>query len=249
MAMVRPTPMTTGIRTRMTEPKANGAAPSAAPDPVALQRLFAWFSPAFPVGAFAYSAGLETAISDGSVRTPEALTDWLRAILRHGAPTMDAILIAEAHRNAEDAEALMRLAELALALIPSPERRAETLSLGTSFGAAAAAWPEAGRAPLPSQCPYPVALGAISAVSGLPLAAVLTGFLAALTQGQISVAVRLVPIGQSDGLRVLQGLEADIAAAAKKGETAGLDDLGAIGFAADIAAMAHETLKVRIFRS
>jgi len=221
----------------------------ALPDPMALQRLFAWFSPAFPVGAFAYSAGLETAISDGSVRTPEALTDWLRAILRHGAPTTDAIFIAEAHRNARDGATLAKLAELALALIPSPERRAETLSLGTSFCVAAAAWPEADQAALPAGCPYPVALGAIAGVSGLPLAAVLTGFLAALAQGQISVAVRLVPIGQTDGLRVLQGLEADIAAAAQKGETAGLDDLGSIGFAADIAAMAHETLNVRIFRS
>ncbi len=242
------TAMPTGIRTPMDDVRHSGIG-LALTDPLALQRLFAWFSPAFPVGAFAYSAGLETAISDGSVRTPAALSEWLRAILRHGAPTTDAILIAEAHRAAMDGEALAKLAELALALIPSPERRAETLSLGTSFRAAAAAWPETSGAVLPSECPYPVALGAIAGLSDLPLAAVLTGFLTALTQGQISVAVRLVPLGQTDGLRVLHGLEADIAAAAQKGETSDLDDLGAIGFAADIAAMAHETLNVRIFRS
>ena len=246
MATITGTPM--GIRMPMADGSQTDVRP-ALTDPLALQRLFTWFSPAFPVGAFAYSAGLETAISDGSIRTPEALTNWLRAILRHGAPTTDAILIAEAHRNAEDGAVLAKLAELALALIPSPERRAETLSLGTSFRAAASAWPEADQAALPAECPYPVALGAIAGLSGLPLAAVLTGFLTALTQGQISVAVRLVPIGQTDGLRVLQGLEGDIATAAQKGEASGLDDLGAIGFAADIAAMAHETLNVRIFRS
>lgn len=236
------------VPTHMIEPRCNGPAAMLI-DCHALQRAFAWFSPAFPIGAFAYSAGLETAISGGTVRTPEALANWLRAILTHGAPTTDAILIGEAYRNAGDASALAMLADLALALIPSPERRAETLSLGTSFRAATSAWSDAGRAALPVQCPYPVALGAICAMTGLPLAAVLTGFLSALTQGQISVAVRLVPLGQADGLRVLHGLEADIAAAARRGENAGLDDLGTIGFAADIAAMAHETLTVRIFRS
>lgn len=218
-------------------------------DPVALQRLIAWFSPAFPIGAFAYSAGLETAIAEGTVRTPAALENWLTASLRHGSPCCDAILLTEAHRTADDGLSLGELADLALALIPAPERRAETLALGAAFRTAASAWPESTGAALPEDCPYPVAVGAIAAQSALPLLAVLTGFLTALAQSQISVAVRLVPIGQTDGLAILSRLEPEITAAARKAEKSSQNDLGAIGFAADIAAMAHESLGTRIFRS
>lgn len=214
-----------------------------------LQRLFTWFSPAFPVGAFAYSAGLETAIADGTVRTPDTLHNWLLASLRHGPPCCDAILVAEAYRGFTDAAQLRDLADLALALIAAPERRAETLALGAAFRTAAAAWPQSIGLPLPASCPYPVAIGAIAAASRLPLSDVLTVFLTSLAQGQISVAVRLVPIGQTDGLRILQSLEADISNAAQKAEMSGISDIGAIGFAADIAAMAHETLHTRIFKS
>jgi urease accessory protein len=218
-------------------------------DPAVVQRLIAWFSPAFPIGAFAYSAGLETAIAERTVRSATALENWLTASLHHGSPSSDAILLAEAHRAAAEPCRLAELADLALALIPAPERRAETLALGAAFRTAASAWPESIAAPLPDQCPYPIALGAIAARSALPLDAVLTGFLTALAHSQISVAVRLVPLGQTDGLAVLRRLEPEITAAVKKAENSGLADLGAIGFAADIAAMAHESLHTRIFRS
>ena len=216
---------------------------------IALQRLIAWFSPAFPIGAFAYSAGLETAIADGTVSCPDAVRNWLTAILYHGSPRTDALLLAEAHRHATDAARLAELSELALALIPAPERRDEAIALGSTFRAAARAWPNSAEAPLPPECAYPVALGAISACNDLPLDAVLTGYFTALVQSQISVAVRLVPIGQTDGLAILHALEGDIARAAQDAEASSIDDLGSIGFAADIAAMSHETLKTRIFRS
>ncbi|MBU1174578.1 MAG: urease accessory protein UreF [Alphaproteobacteria bacterium] len=218
-------------------------------DALALQRLVAWFSPAFPIGAFAYSAGLETAIAEGIVTTRGTLANWLAAGLGHGSPRADALLLAESFRAGTDAARLKHLSELAVALIPAPERRAETLALGSAFRIAAAAWPDSAAAPLPEDCAYPVALGAIAAAGGLPLPFVLIAFLTALAQTQISVAVRLVPLGQTDGLNVLSRLEPDIAAAAELAETGTLADLGTIGFAADIAAMGHETLETRIFRS
>ena len=218
-------------------------------DSAVLQRLIAWFSPAFPIGAFAYSAGLETAIADGTVTTPETLGNWLTASLRHGSPSCDALILAEAHRAARDSDRLAYLSELSLALIPAPERRSESLALGAAFRVAASAWPESTAAPLPESPAYPVALGALTALSGLPRDAVLVAFLTALAQSQISVAVRLVPLGQTDGLALLSRLESEISAAAEKAETGTLDDLGTIGFAADIAAMSHETLGTRIFRS
>ena len=67
-------------------------------DPANLQKLVTWLSPAFPVGAFAWSAGLETAIADRRVTNAERLQNWIEGALAHGGTRTDAILLAEAWR-------------------------------------------------------------------------------------------------------------------------------------------------------
>lgn len=213
-----------------------------------LQRLLTWLSPAFPVGAFAWSAGLETAIADRNVGDATTLKDWLAGTLAHGGLRTDAIMLAHAHR-AGDAAALAALAELYLALTPAAERRSETLVTGEAFVLAARAWSLQAIAPLPDPCPYPIAVGSLAAASGIPLPDALLAFLTATVQSQVSVAVRLVPLGQAAGLDVLAALEPAIAVAADFATVATLDDLGTIAYAADIAQMRHETLEPRIFRS
>jgi len=214
-----------------------------------LQRLMAWLSPAFPVGTFAFSAGLETAIKYDAVSDAATTADWLRGQIDHGNAATDAILLGHAHANCADVVVLAELADLSLALCPSSLRTAELKAVGRAFLAAARAWPHPVYDNLPKDCPYPVALGAVAGAHELALRDTLTAFFLAYCQAQISVAVRLVPLGQTDGLRVLAGLEPDIDRAADRAMASGLDDLGAIGYAADIAAMAHETLETRIFRS
>jgi urease accessory protein len=215
----------------------------------ALQRLLTWLSPAFPVGAFAWSAGLETAIADGRLTTAAALQDWVAGSLAHGGIRTDAILLAHAHRHAADAATLAELADLALALTPAGERLRETTLTGEAFVAAARAWPSPVYAALPSPCPYPIAVGAIAAAHGIALPDLLVGYLTAAVHSQVSVAVRLVPLGQTDGLRVMAALEPAVAALSESAATAALDDIGGIAYAADIAQMRHETLEPRIFRS
>lgn len=215
----------------------------------ALQRLLTWLSPAFPVGAFAWSAGLETAIAERTVTDPASLEDWLSGALAHGGIRLDAIFLAHAWRAAADARQLAELAELYLALIPAAERHAETTAMGDAFLIAAQAWPSDVFARLPNPCPYPIAVGAVAAAHDIPLADTLIGLLTAIVHGQISVAVRLVPLGQTAGLRVMAALEPEIAHLAELPETATLDDIGGIAYAADIAQMRHETLQPRIFRS
>lgn len=217
-------------------------------DPGALQKLLTWLSPAFPVGAFAWSAGLETAIAERRVLDASSLEAWLDGALAHGGIRTDAILLAHAHR-AGDAPALQDLADLAVALTPAAERHRETLLTGDAFAAAARAWPSDIYDLLPNPCPYPVAVGAIAAAHGIDVAAALLAFLTAAVHAQVSVAVRLVPLGQSDGLRVMAALEGRIAALAAAAATATLDDIGGIAYAADIAQMRHEDLESRIFRS
>jgi urease accessory protein len=217
-------------------------------EPAALQKLLTWLSPAFPVGAFAWSAGLETAISDGRVRDAAALETWIAGALAHGGMKTDAILLAHAHRAA-DATALAELADLAIALTPAAERHRETLLTGDAFIAAAKAWPSDVYARLPHPCPYPVAVGAIAAAHGIDMADALLGYLTAAVHAQVSVAVRLVPLGQTDGLRTVAALESRTAALAALAADATLDDIGGIAYAADIAQMRHEDLEPRIFRS
>lgn len=218
-------------------------------DPAALQKLVTWLSPAFPVGSFAWSAGLETAIADRRVTDSERLQNWIEGALAHGGIRTDAILLAHAWRAADDATALAELADLSLALNSSKERWLETTITGDSYARAMKFWPSQVLDHLPEPCPYPIAVGALAAGHAIDLADTLLAWLTATVHGQISVAVRLVPLGQSDGLRVLSSLEPRVAALAASAATATLADLGAIAYAADIAQMRHETLEPRIFRS
>ena len=214
-----------------------------------LQKLLTWLSPAFPVGAFAWSAGLETAIVHSTVHDRQTTQAWIAGNLEHGAIRTDAILLAHAHRAATDPALLQELADLSLALTPARERIEETTITGQSFMTAAQAWPTPILANLPHPCPYPITVGALAAGHDIALAATLLAWLTATVHGQVSVAVRLVPIGQSDGLAIMAALEPVIAAMAELTETAALDDIGSVAYAADIAQMAHETLTTRIFRS
>lgn len=216
---------------------------------LALQRLMTWLSPAFPVGAFAYSAGLETAIVQKAIINAEQLQDWLCGTLNSGSGFTDAIILAQAHRADSNPTKLRELADFCHALTPSSQRIQEMDLLGNAFIDAARAWPTTVHDKLPSPCPYAVAVGAIAGSHNIPLLSTLTAYLTAFAHAQISVAVRLVPLGQTDGLHVLADLEPTIAAIASDAASKTLDDIGSIAYAADIAAMRHETLRSRIFRS
>jgi urease accessory protein len=214
-----------------------------------LQKLLTWLSPAFPVGAFAWSAGLESAIIAGTVQDRATTQAWIEGVLAHGSLRTDAILFAHAHRAADDPAVLRDLADLCLALTPARERHDETTITGAAFAAAVRAWPTPVLANLPSPCPYPIAVGAIAAGHAIALDAALLAWLTSSIHSQVSVAVRLIPIGQSDGLAIMAALEPAIASSAALCQHAALDDIGAVAYAADIAQMSHETLTTRIFRS
>jgi len=233
-----------------------GAIPAPAADDRALLMLATWLSPAFPVGGFSYSHGLETAIVDGRLRAPEAVHAWIEAVLVSGSGWNDAVLLAEAHRAAErgDPDRLAAVALLGSVMSPSAERHLEASSLGAAFlKAVASGWPSAALAEaieaLAGAVPYPVAVGLAAGAHGLSLqpalALTLNGFVANL----VSVAVRLVPIGQTAGLRILAGLQPRVLDMAARAATSTLDDLGSGAILSDIASMRHETLYSRVFRS
>ncbi len=219
-------------------------------------RLLAWLSPAFPVGAFAYSHGLEWAVERGWIRDLSTLTEWLRDLVAHGAVRNDMILLAEAWRATAEGNWL-RVAEinvLALALQPSVERHLETVTQGNAFlETVRAAWSD-GRLKDVTQAvspdvAYPVAVGVTTAVHGLPLIQTLNAFGVATVSNLTSAAIRLSAVGQTDAQRAIAALISDLAACASAAERATLGDLGGAVYRSDIASLAHEIQYTRLFRS
>ncbi|QEL24046.1 urease accessory protein UreF [Bosea sp. F3-2] len=218
-------------------------------DAVTLARLMTWLSPAFPIGAFAYSHGLERAIHDGLIRDRSSLIEWLETLLEHGSAWNDAVLLAEAWRGTAAGEGTDDVAELAAAMSGSRERHMETTLQGGAFIDAMAAWsgePSAGGEGVTA---YPVAVGVAAARHGVALEDTLIAYLHAFASNLVQACVRLVPLGQRDGVATLAALEPIILRTAQRAAVSTLDDLGSCTILADILSMNHETQYSRVFRS
>lgn len=207
-------------------------------DLLSLQTLQSWLSPSFPVGAFAWSHGLETAIADGRLQTAETTSEWISMLLERGSLWGDAVLFSLTMRG-ED------VAKLALALAASRERYAETLEQGAAFARTVNqlyGWElEPGA--------YPIVIAQACNLKKIPQHIALPLFLQSCTSNLISAAVRMIPLGQTDGQRIIKDLYAMCEAVALRAADADEDALGSASFRSDIAAMSHETLSTRIFRS
>lgn len=221
-----------------------------------LYRLMAWLSPSYPVGAFSYSSGIEWAVEAGDIRDAATLKGWLASMMADGAGFCDAVFFAQAHRAiaSDDDRHLRAVAELSAAFAPSKERHLETTAQGRAFiEATRAAWACAALDTLAKAwdgpVTYPVAVGTASAGHGIAADAALHAFLHAVAANWISAGVRLVPLGQTDGQRVLAALEDTIAKTAARALASRLDDAASSTWRADIASMRHETQYTRLFRS
>lgn len=218
------------------------AFPRAEADVTALLTLVQWLSPAFPTGAFAYSHGLERVIATGHVSDADSFEAWLRNILHHGAGWQDAVLLT--HALAEDADH-DGLEALARALAPSAERLQESAEQGAAFARMVAGL--TGRTLNPRM--LPVAIGEAVAPLSLPPGQVAQLYLQTFASNLCIIATRHVPLGQTDGQRVLSRLLPEIEVLGTWAAVASLDDLGSCALAADLAAFQHETQDVRIFRT
>jgi len=216
----------------------------------------AWLSPAYPVGAFSYSSGLEWAVEAGDVADADTLAGWLEVMIGEGGGFCDAALFAHAHRaaTARDDGALRSVAELAAAFAPSKERHLETTAQGGAFlEVTRAAWRCAALDRLTEiwsgPYAYPIAVAAAAAGHGIAVEPALAAYLHAIAANLISAGVRLIPLGQTDGQRVIAGLEPLIAATARRALATKLDEVGGAAFRADLASQRHETQYTRLFRS
>lgn len=225
-------------------------------DPAALYRLLSWMSPGYPVGAYTYSHGLEYAVEAGHIDGAESAREWIADILEHGGGSADAVFLAAAYRAAAggDVSALVDAAECAAAFAATKELALESQAQGRAFleitskawstpplNALAAAWPG----------PYamPVVVGCAAAGHGIALKDVLHGYLHAFAANLVSAAVRLVPLGQTDGQLMTAALEEVVVRTAGAALSSTLDGAASAALMVDICSMKHETQHTRLFRS
>ena len=198
-----------------------------------------WFSPAFPVGAFSYSGGLETALARGVVHDHDSLADWLTVSLLSGNAFTDAVCLRAALAGEE-------VNDLCLALCAGAERYREATELGAAF---ANVMRETQDIDLPEGLAYPVAVGLAARAFGLAPQATLAAFLQGFCMNQISVAVRAVPIGQMEGQSCLRSLTPVIERAMETVMVTSPDEMGSFALAGDLCALEHETAEQRIYRT
>lgn len=220
--------------------------------------LQVWLSPSFPVGAFAYSHGLEKAVENGWIVDRSGLQAWIADLIGQGSLRNDLVLLAASWRATHDPAtgSLSEVAETAIALQPSRERRLEAMQQGASFLIQIeAAWPTQGpdwRARVPDRAltpTLPVAVGFAAANHGVDLLDTATAYAVGFTGTLTSAAIRLGVIGQTDGQRIIAALMAEMLTTAAFAARSTTDDLGGAAWRSDIAAMQHETQHTRLFRS
>lgn len=207
--------------------------------------LAQWFSPGFPVGAYAYSHGLEWAIECGDVGDAKSTQQWISDVVLHGAGRNDCLFLVAAYR-AKTTEDVAQVDASCRAFAPSRERLKEAVLQGGAFcEAVSAVWATDDLQSLS----YPVAVGRAARLQGLQIELTTQMFLQSFVSNLAAAAMRLVPLGQTDGQRIIAGLMPLVLEVATVTQRQGLDDLGASAFLSDIASMKHETQYSRIFRT
>ncbi len=220
----------------------------------ALYRLMTWLSPAYPVGAYAFSHGVENAVERGFVHDRDSTLEWIRDLVRHGNGRADLVFLKEAWDSGDNTGALAKLARHAVAFQATSELRTESLAQGRAFAEVSrSAWHTPAldvRLEAVADAPaYPVVVGAVAAAHGIARDSTMMAYAHAYTANLVSAAVRLVPLGQTDGQRVTAALEADVKDAVAQANTLTCHTVSSATIYSDICSMNHETQYTRLFRS
>ncbi len=217
-----------------------------------LYRLLSWLSPSYPVGAFSYSHGLEQAVETGRVKTAADVTDWVGTVLLQGTGPVDGVLFREAYAATvvEDWSRLEEIAILGNAFQATAEFALESRAQGNAFvKATLAAWPAAALRQLEDGAVYPVAVAVACAGHDIPVVTGLEGYFHAFAANLVSAAVRLVPLGQTDGQLAIAALAGTVARARQQALETPFEDIGSAAPLIDLYSMHHETQYSRLFRS
>ncbi|MEH6402842.1 MAG: urease accessory protein UreF [Sneathiella sp.] len=221
-----------------------------------LYQLMSWMSPSYPVGAYTYSHGVEYAVEAGLISNAEDLVLWLKDNLHYGGVRNDTIFLAETFRAIQDDDfpRLLEIAELAHASRSTKELELETTAQGRAFievtqKVSPTKSLELLKAARSEPIVYPIAVAAIAADREVALEDVLAAYLHGFVSNIVSAAVRIIPLGQTDGQRTIAQLEEAVMAQVQEARLSTLDDLGTATLMVDWCSSKHETQYTRLFRS
>lgn len=219
-----------------------------------LYRLMTWLSPSYPVGAYTFSQGIETAVEAELIATGEDAENWIADMLRCGNGQADVAFLARAWEAASDAKQLRTIVEHVLAFQPTAELRREITAQGDAFlKASTAIWKceeiELLQSVLVAGCPYPVAVGVAAKGHGVERHAAMVAFAQGYVSNLVSAAVRLIPLGQTDGQRIIANLMPLVLETVDTVADIPLENVATATIIADILSMQHESQYTRLFRS
>lgn len=217
-----------------------------------LYRLMSWLSPSYPVGAFSYSHGLERAVETDRVTDVDEVVAWIATVLLQGTGRIDGVLFREAFLAADDGDwrRLGEIVALGNAFQATAEFALESRAQGDAFvKATLAAWPADALMKIEDGAVYPVAVAVASAAHGISLETALHGYFHAFAANLVSAAVRLVPLGQTDGQLAIAALAATVTNAQRQALDIPFEDIGSAAPLIDLSSMHHETQYSRLFRS
>ena len=211
-------------------------------------------SPALPIGGFAYSQGLEWAIEEGGVHDYSSAQSWITDMLHFSLGRQELVLWRACHQAVatNDFQQLARLNTRIYALKETAELRQETTQMGQSLARLFSVWDGAAclsEIALTRPWTYPAAHAALCASTGLDEHMGMISFAWSWCENQVLTAIKHVPLGQTDGQRLLQGLHADLENAVQTAQGLDLDRMGSALLGLAIASARHETQYSRLFRS
>jgi urease accessory protein len=226
--------------------------PSALPD-LAMLRLLQLTSPALPIGAFAYSQGLEQANELGWVKDEASAAAWVGGIVTQVLPRLDLPVLAQLYEAWSNADVIRvrALSQFLHACRESAELSAEDRHLGAAL---ARVLHGLGAAPAEAWIADPDAtfatLFSLAAVHfEIPVRSAALGFLFTWLENQVAAASRLIPIGQLAAQRVLSSVLAQLPEAVNRGLETKPAQLGFFAPGLAMASALHETMYSRLFRS
>lgn len=216
-------------------------------------RLWQLISPALPVGAYAYSGGLEYALHAGWLRNAAEVEDWITGLLQQSLCRLDLPVLQRCYQAWTncDQDAVQYWSELILAARESSELHAEDLQLGRALATLLSDLDIREAAPLRQSDAAPfVCLLALAGVNWqVPIAQLAAGLLWSWSENQVAAAIKLVPLGQTAGQTMLLRIAEVIPAAVMTGLQLRDDEIGAMAPGLGIASAQHEVQYSRLFRS
>lgn len=220
-------------------------------------RLQQLISPSLPIGSFTYSQGMEWAVQCGWIHNSESAQDWIESLLLDALPWFELPLLRRLYRACEqqDENAFSHFSALAIAGRDTAELRQEEIQRARALCRVLRTLPGIAECPQFVQWQQPLLQ---TQMAGFALACnywcvssenMLAGYVWSWLEGMVSVSVKLVPLGQSDGQRLLYHLSEYIAEVCEQSAQVCDEDIGASSTAMAIASSLHETQYCRLFRS